>query len=84
MWMCETFGRQYDDDGAVAVVETMNDYYQRCLHTCQQLRSSLSSDDAESSYVDVASLSASSLLYHYAIDSVRSSLLYRVIFSSCC
>jgi len=81
--MCETFGRQYDDDG-VAVVETMNDYYQRCLNTCQQLRSALSSDDAESSYVDVASLSASNLLYHYAIDSVRSSHLYRVIFSSCC
>jgi len=48
----------------------MNDMYQRCLSTCQQLHKMFTATQTEASDVDVAPVSATRLLYHCAIDTV--------------
>ena len=54
----------------VLVLETMNEFYQRCLSTCKQVRASFSSTQTQTCYIDMTSVSATSLLYRYAIDAV--------------
>jgi len=52
------------------VLHTMNLYYQHCLSACKQLRNSFSTSHADTCNIEVASISATRLLYHYAINTV--------------
>lgn len=54
----------------------MNEYYQKCLSACKILKQHGAVMDAAESNCELSYMSASKLLYYFAIDSVWSILLF--------